>query len=243
MNNENKKIMQHFKKRGNRMFFYGPPKIGLTTFSKGFTNPEYVCFFNPHIADLSEKAYNIENISELGIVIKEALQNDIPTTYIFDNLSGLEDIIAAHISKKMEVPHINAKEYGIGFFEATVLFKKLLLKFDLLSEKGHSLVFLGHSTALPYKMIDKDIIRHIPKTYLKNHKGEDVSDLLCNWVDGIFYVNHPENYDASIHKIQIPLCFSFPSCFWLAGNRFGIKEVLSLEAKSIEFNIKHNNGH
>ena len=37
---------------GDRLFFYGPPKIGLTTFAQGFTNTQFVCFNNPHLSKL-----------------------------------------------------------------------------------------------------------------------------------------------------------------------------------------------
>jgi hypothetical protein len=224
---------------GNRLFFYGPPKIGLTTFAQGFSNVEFVCFNNPHLSQLKVPGVNVETMDEFRIWIKDAYNNPTRSTYVFDNFDGFQDVLAADIALKANIPNINCLEYGSGFFDAIILFKKILKTLDRLVTKGHSLVFLGHSTTIPYKTFAfPDIIRHIPDCYIKNHKLEDVATLLCNWVDGIFYVNHYEESNKAIS--QDPWCWVSSSPFHLAGNRFNIKLIMELDARIIENTIKQN---
>lgn len=220
---------------GNRLFFYGAPKIGLTKFAQEFTNPQFVCFNNPHLSQLKVKSQNIETMDEFKIWIKEAKSNKESTTYIFDNFDGFQDIIAADICLKSNVPNINCREFQSGFFDAICLFKKILTMLDKISLKGHNFVFLGHSTHIPYKTNENsDIIRHVPSSYIKNHKGEDIVNILCNWVDGIFFV------DLNNKSI---VCYPFVSPYFLAGTRFeNLKEIMTLDAKSIEYSINYSKG-
>lgn len=236
-------------KLGDKLFFYGPPKIGLTTFAQEFTNAHMVCFNNPHLSKLKVKSSCIETMDEFRIWFKEAYNNQERTTYVFDTFDGFQDVIASEVSLKAGVEHINCKDYASGFFDATQLFKKILKTLDMLISCGHSLVFLGHSTTIPYKTIDMvDTVRHIPFSYIKNHKGEDVSTHLCNWVDGIFFVNICDRIDNpnlftnekmnSIDRWIYPI----PSPFFSAGNRLGLNKIEALDAKSLEYWINYNKG-
>lgn len=220
---------------GDRLFFYGPPKIGLTTFAQGFTNTQFVCFNNPHLSKLKIPSCNIETMDEFRIWFKEAYNTSETATYVFDNFDGFQDVIATEIALKSNVPNINCREFQSGFFDAICLFKKILTTFDKLIERGHTLVFLGHSTIIPYKTIEySDIVRHIPASYIKNHKGEDIATILCNWVDGIFFVDLNN---------QSTVCYPFISPFFLSGTRFEkLRDIMALDAKTIEYWINYSKG-
>lgn len=215
---------------GNRLFFYGPPKIGLTTFAQQLTNVEFVSFNNPHLSQLKVKSCFVETMAEFKIWLKEACNNQTLSTYVFDHFDGFQDMIALDIALNAGVPNINRKEFGVGFFDAIVLFKKILKGLDMVIAKGHTVVILGHSTMIPFKVLAMDIQRFIPDCYIKNHKSEDVATILCNWVDGIFFVNGDDNR----------LCFSYPSDSFLAGNRLNLQPVFELDAQKIESAINYS---
>lgn len=209
--------------KGIRLFMYGPPKCGLTSFAKNF------CELNKDLLEeaqknaqvisfntcLEENAINsLDNLKELIKIIKKT---EIPTLYFFDGLDGLEDIIARDVAQRLEVPHINAKEYAVGFFEATVCFKNILLALEKLVKQGHSFVFLGHSIEIPTKTsFLLDIMKSIPFCSLKNHKGEDVATLLTNWCDGLLFMRSEDQLDSMTRREMI---YPYGTSFWLAGNR------------------------
>ncbi len=221
---------------GYRLFFYGPSKIGLTTFAQGFSEANYVCFNNPHLSQLKVKSCNIETMDEFRIWIKEAYKNPVLSTYVFDNFDGFQDVLCQDIASKAGVNNINHLDYGFGFFEAIMLFKKVLTTLNKLITKGHNIVFLGHSMIIASKIMDTvDSMKYTPKSYITHHKGENIGEILCNWVDGIFFVNLLENSSDAV-------CYTSISPFHLAGNRFNIKGILELDANQIESRINYSKG-
>lgn len=239
-------------KTGIRVVVSGVEKMGKTTFAcsapRALLVPLEVGFAGVQVM----KAPMLEHYDHVMMLMDECLQACAAGTFqfqsiIFDSATALERLIHQRVLESDPTyAKGNAKAvtmesalggYGKAYTYANELFNNFLTKCDQLAiHYGINIVLTCHVFAA--KVIDPahgeydtwDILLHSPK----NQKTYGKREMLTQWADVVGFLHEPMyvtegktmNKGISANQGRVMALTRTPG--WVAGNRFGVTENISL---------------
>lgn len=233
-------IQRGKRQRPPRLFAYGTPGVGKSTWANGAPNPVFIptedglgeidCASFPLAGSYGEVIQSIQTL------LREP--HDFETVVI-DTLDWLEKLIWEHVCADASVKSIDkvGGGYGKGYDAAVKYWQEVVNLLDLLRDKGMVIILLAHTKverfedpeATPYD-------RYSPKL----HKA--ASALVTEWADAVLFATRKfrvQSEDTGFNRKRsiahavgkdggdrVLRCIGGPSC--VAKNRFSITEELPL---------------
>lgn len=136
-----------------KIFIYGVPKIGKTTFSSTFEAP-FILKTEDGTEAVDIPTFPDENgrpalfrdfISFDNALAAFVQQQHDFKTLIIDSADWLEPLVWSHVAARMGKTSIEEIGYGKGYIEADTEWRRTLKWFDLVIERGINVVIIAHS--------------------------------------------------------------------------------------------------
>ena len=196
-----------------KIFLYGSPKIGKSTFASQFDKP---LFLATEAGLTALDAYQIPITSwEEFQEACEALQNEEHDfkTVVIDTVDNLAKFCTDYTNRINGVNHESDLGYGKGYSMAHDRFLKSL---TWLSQQNFGLVLVSHENAEIIKTRTSELTKMVP-TLPKGYRK-----IVLGAIDLILYAHMVERKDPETEEVeQIRVLRTKPTENWEAGDRTG----------------------
>lgn len=214
-----------------KMVMGGPGKIGKTTFAASV--PKVIGILTEdgaHAIDVDVFPL-CKNYKQVISCLDSLIEEDHEYRAVFlDSLDWLEPLIIEHTCKRNDWKNIEQPGYGKGYLAASMYWREILHKLDIINKKGMMVILIIHDRI---KAVKDPMADSYDAHQLKLHNIP--AALIKEWADVLGYCGYKvlmrdDEGDASFGKAdkkayrQRRMLFveSHPAHF--GGNRFGLKD-------------------
>lgn len=175
------------EKRKYIYMVYGPNGVGKTTFAGSFPKPLF--------ADLEKGSFHLDvaridslpNLAAFKALVTELLSAEVPyETFVVDSVESLETLVLDSIKAKHKVDSIEDIGYGKGFAESREVMGDLMAMFRKLTEKGITVVLIGHSQV---KQQTDPTTKSVYDRYIMRC-GDKMAAVIRDLSDNVLFVTH-----------------------------------------------------
>lgn len=158
-------------------------------------------------------------------------------TLVIDTADWVEPLLWAELCDRNGWNDIEEPGYGKGYAAATSEWRRLVAELEALRRTtGMNVIILAHSVIRAFKDPESE---GWDRYEMKIHKA--AAGLLSEWVDAILFAKHEQviTKDKRTKRARgistgARLLFTAPNAAYLAGNRYGLPEVLPLSWPDLE---------
>ena len=166
-----------------RIFVYGPPGVGKSTFASKAPNLLFIPLEdgvdNLDVCRLDKLETWDEYESALSSLIKQT--HDFKWI-VTDSADWLEKLIFADIVKGQGVKSVGDVPYGRGFEYALAYWQRITNAFDMLRENGVGCIFIGHAETKRHEDPETESFdRFVPRLHKKS------ANHLVEWCDEVLF--------------------------------------------------------
>jgi hypothetical protein len=221
---------------------YGPPGIGKTTFASQAPTPVYLDTERGSdqvgAARFPTPATYLEFALQLDALDKEEHPYQ---SIVIDTFDALEPLIVQKACDDLKTDALEKLERGAGYIHAKNLWRRLLTKLRLMSER-FNIIMLGHASVKPFN----DPSLPAPYDTWKMRINDKCADVIKESVDTILFAC----LDLEIHKQKITdkkgravtsgdhILRTRPAAGYDAKNRFDLEDPILLEWAALESAVK-----
>ena len=182
----------------HRVFLYGVPGIGKTTFGADAPKPFFLDLQSGSTRMNVTRAPGVETFDDVKAAIEELTNEEHPfETLVIDTVDDLEGKIWNHICKRDGQENITAYGYGKGYDVAFDEWRLLVAHLERLQRrKNMRVILIGHSQTTVFKNPEgPDYERYSPSINAK------AGGLLVKWCDTVLFARQ-EIYVATDKKTK-----------------------------------------
>jgi len=177
------KVSKGKRQKPRRMFVYGPPGVGKSTFASMAPGSLFIPLEdgvdNLDVSRLDKLESWDEYESTLSQLIKE---NHSFKWIVTDSADWLEKLIFADIVKTQGVKSVGDVAYGRGYEYALGYWQRITNAFDLLRDKGVGCIFIGHAETKRHEDPETESFdRFVPRLHKKS------ANHLVEWCDEVLF--------------------------------------------------------
>lgn len=166
-----------------RIFVYGPPGVGKSTFASKAPNSLFIPL-EDGVNDLDVcRVDKLKTWDEYRATLTELLNGDYDFKWVVtDSADWLEKLICADIAKNQGVKTVGDIPYGRGFDYVLAYWQNVTLAFETLREKGVGCIFIGHADVKRHEDPETESFdRFVPMLSKKS------SAHLVGWCDEVLF--------------------------------------------------------
>lgn len=238
-------IIQGTRRAPPRIFVYGPPKVGKTTFASEAQDPYFVSAEAGH-GEMDVKSHVFAKVNgrervhavtweELlkACADKDLLGEKCGRTVVFDGFGAMETLCATFVCKRERWNDISTPGYGNGEKALFAEMCKLLTAIEEIWIAGKAIILVAHEKLEKIKNPEgSEYQRHAPALTTVNNA--DVAGKFVGWCDAVLFAR-PEIEIAEVNKRSIGvstgrhILHTQGAAGFVAGCRYGnVDPVLDL---------------
>jgi len=216
-----------------KIVVYGPEGIGKSSFAAEFPEPLFIDTEGSTKLLEVRRLPRPESWAILNQMIDEIAGNpEICKTLVIDTVDWAERLCSEYVCRKGNKQSIEEFGYGKGYVLIKEEFGRMLDRLNVVIESGINVVLTAHCILRKFERPDESGAYDRWELKLGNKAGSQISALIKEWSDALFFVNYKEHVieDPTTHRKKAHggerVMYTTHRPAFDAKNRYGLKDEL-----------------